>query len=263
MTITYKQELITPAQAQVMLKFNEHNRKKKPGKIARYAATMLRDEWQFNGESIKMNGKNLLDGQNRLEACIKSDTSFSVLVVRGLPLSVQKTIDTGCIRTGGDHFQMQGEMYADLLSQTVMKYIGYLHGKAQYNDGVTNVYLEKTLDDNPEMREIVNHYGKLNQKILPKSVAACCHYIFSLIDTQDADAFMAEVIDGLGLEMETPTLKLREKMIRDLTADRKIPIAVKYALVIKAWNFYRKDMPCKSLGFRNLGAKPEPFPKAI
>jgi len=260
--ITYNVETITPSEALKILGGNTHNRNIHQTHVDRLAATMRRGEWHLNGESIKLNGKNLLDGQHRLWGCVESDCSFSTLVIRGLQKYTQKTIDTGLVRSGSHHFQMEGEAYAGLLSHTIAKIIAHGEGRYVIKDGITNVRLENHLKENPDIREFVNHHGSLPQKIMPKAIAAACHFIFSRLDETEADAFMLEVIDGIGLQPETPTLVLREKLIRDLAAIRKIPMNVRFALVLKAWNLTRKGAKVKILRFRT-GDKPEPFPTAI
>ncbi len=260
--ISYNVETITPSGAMKILEGNTHNRKIYQHHVDWLAGNMKRGEWDLNGESIKLNGKNLLDGQHRLWACVEADHAFPTLIIRGLPKYTQKTIDTGLVRSGAHHFQMEGESYASLLSQTISKILAHAEGRSQMRDGISNIRLENYLKENPDIREFVNHHGSLGQKIVPKSIAAACHFIFTRIEEKEADEFMLEVIDGVGLQPEAPTLVLRERLIRDLTAVRKIPVSVKFALLLKAWNLKRKGTKCKILRFRT-GDKPEPFPKAI
>lgn len=262
MTITYRTETIKPERAIELLEGNTHNRDLKQSHVEKLAQIMRLGQWELNGESIKINGTNILDGQHRLWACVEADVAFTTLVIRGLKKHVQKTVDTGMIRTGAHHFQMEGETYASLLSHTVAKIMAHDEGCARIRTGVSNISLEDYLKENPDIREFVNHYGASSMKIMPRAIAAAAHYIFSRIDPEEADEFMGNVIEGVGLKKETPQLCLREKLIRDMTAKRKIPADVKYALVIKAWNLSRKGKKCKRLVFMTGGDKSEPFPRA-
>lgn len=261
MTITYKTEVIKPEHAIELLEGNTHNRDLKQGHVERLAQIMRLGQWELNGESIKINGTNILDGQHRLWACVEADVAFTTLVIRGLKKHVQKTIDTGMIRTGAHHFQMEGETYASLLSHTVAKLMAHEEGCARIRTGVSNISLEDYLNAHPVIREYVNHYGATNQKIMPRAIAAASHYLFARLDSEEADEFMGSVIEGVGLKKETPQLCLREKLIRDMTSKRKIPADIKFALVIKAWNIHRKGGKCKRLQFMT-GEKSEPFPRA-
>lgn len=262
MTITYKVETITPATAMEMLEGNDHNRDLSQREIEKWALAMRRGEWELNGESIKLNGSSILDGQHRLWGCVEADVPFKVLVIRGLSKHVQKTIDTGRIRTGAHHFQMEGETYSALLSHTVAKVMAHAQGTARIRTGVSNIQLEDYLTANPDIREFVNHYGAIRMRIMPAAIAASAHYIFSRLDPDEADDYMGKVIEGVALKAETPTHCLREKLIKDMTSKRRIPVDVKYALVIKTWNLHRKGITCKRVGFRT-GDKPEPFPRAF
>lgn len=262
MTITYKTETITPDIALKMLEGNTHNRPLKQAQIEKWALAMKRGEWELNGEAIMFNGHDVLNGQHRLWGCIESDTPFRTLVIRGLSKHVQKTIDTGWVRTGAHHFHMEGETYATLLSHTVAKVMSHSQGYARIRTGLSNIQLEDYLTANPDIREFVNHYGATRLRIMPHSIAAASHYIFSRLDADGADDFMGKVIEGVGLQAETPAHCLREKLIKDMTSKRRIPVDVKYALVIKTWNLHRKGITCKRVGFRT-GDKPEPFPRAF
>ena len=262
MAITFKIETITPAIAYKMLEGNMHNRKLKQHKIEKWAFSMKRGEWRENGESIKLNGTSLLDGQHRLWGCIEADCSFKTLVIRGLSKDVQKTLDLGAIRTGNDHFEMEGENYPGLLSGTVAKVMAHAEGVPRIRTGVSNIQLEEYLTAHPDIREMVTHYGQITLKSLTAVIATAAHYIFAQLDTDEADEFMAMVIEGIALKKETPTICLRDKLIKDMTARRRIPTDVKYALLIKTWNLHRRGVNCKRVGFRT-GDKPEPFPRAF
>jgi hypothetical protein len=261
MTITYRTETIFPDKAQKMLDHNDHNRNLRPSHITKLAGIMRKGQWELNGESIKLNGTNVLDGQHRLKACIESDCAFTTLVIRGLPKHVQKSIDTGIIRTGVHHFEMEGESYPGLLAPTIAKIIAHSQGLARIREGISNISLEDYLEENQDIREFSNHYGSTRQRLIPAAIAAASHYIFSRIEPEEADDFMGKVIDGIGLKQETPQLCLREKLIKDMTAKRRIPADVKFALTVKTWNLHRRGVKCKRIGFR-VGDKPEPFPRA-
>src|SRR3990172_2754159 len=77
---------ITPDLAARWLLSNTHNRTMKVKAIARYAADIRSGAWYVNGETIKFAADGtLLDGQNRLRACIEAGRAFTSVVVRGLP----------------------------------------------------------------------------------------------------------------------------------------------------------------------------------
>lgn len=99
--------LITPDVAAELIGRNENNRSKKLLKVDQYAKDMRAGKWHPDASDIKfdVNGK-LLDGQNRLLACIQADVPFPTLVRTGLDAEAQPHMDTGATRTIGDVFKM-------------------------------------------------------------------------------------------------------------------------------------------------------------
>src|SRR3954469_22575211 len=87
-------ETITPEKAAKWLAHNPANRNLADARFGAFAAAVLRNEWRLHGESIKfdLNG-DLLDGQHRLAAVVKSGVTIQSVVVRGVPRDDQKTID--------------------------------------------------------------------------------------------------------------------------------------------------------------------------
>jgi len=264
--ITYNVETISPIEAHQMLKGNFHNRKLIRAHIERLSEIMLRGEWRLNGESIKLNGNMLLDGQHRLEGCVLANKSFKTLVIRGLRDDVQGTIDNGKIRTVAHHFQMTGELYSTLLANAVNKVIGYYSternvAKPKY---VSNVQAEKFLLENPALREIVHHHGASGQTILGRGIAAACHFIFDSIDSDAANQFINALTKGEGLDAGSPILALRGKFIKDLSTERKLSTTAKFGLTIKTWNYWRdgKTIKPSALRYVSQGETAEKFPVA-
>jgi len=101
--------LITPEKAAELMTRNENNRSIKQLKIDQYAKDMADGAWNPDASDIKFdkNGK-LLDGQNRLLACIQADVPFPTLVRTGLDPEAFNFIDTGAVRTTGDVFKRAG-----------------------------------------------------------------------------------------------------------------------------------------------------------
>jgi hypothetical protein len=103
MKVIAKVETIAPARAAKMLENNAGNRKPKISAISRYARYMTLGYWMLTGQPIIIaDTGRLLDGQNRLMACIKAGVSFETLVVRGISEDAYKAMDQGYGRTKQD-----------------------------------------------------------------------------------------------------------------------------------------------------------------
>ena len=111
-----KLETVTPERAAVLLKGNTHNRSVNANYVQTLAREMTEGRWKVNGDSIRMNGSTLIDGQHRLTACILSGQSFDTLVLTGLESDVFDTIDNGRKRTAGDVLSITGEKNATTMA---------------------------------------------------------------------------------------------------------------------------------------------------
>lgn len=99
--------LITPDQAAELLARNTNNRRIKKRKIDMYSRDMASGKWSADASDIKFaDDGTLLDGQNRLLACVQADVPFPTLVRTGLEPAARDHVDTGAARTTGDAFRM-------------------------------------------------------------------------------------------------------------------------------------------------------------
>lgn len=100
---------ITPQMAGQMLEKNIANRKVNQANVNRIAADMATGNYKVNGETIKIspNGE-ILDGQHRLLACVKSGMPFQTYVVYDVERETVGTIDMGKGRSVADSLNVMG-----------------------------------------------------------------------------------------------------------------------------------------------------------
>lgn len=100
---------ITPEMAEEMLKKNIGNRKINQANVNRIAADMATGNYKLNGETIKIspNGE-ILDGQHRLLACVKSNMPFKTYIVYNVERETIGTIDMGKGRSVADSLNVMG-----------------------------------------------------------------------------------------------------------------------------------------------------------
>ncbi len=113
--ITTQVEQISPTLAFAYLKTNKNNRNVREMVVDAYAREMLAGNWvlQHQGIAFNENG-DLVDGQHRLRAIIKSGCTVVMTVTRGLPVNCVTGIDVGAKRHFQDVLQMQ---YADTVEK--------------------------------------------------------------------------------------------------------------------------------------------------
>lgn len=100
---------ITPEMAEIMLEKNIANRKVNQANVNRIAADMATGNYKVNGETIKIspNGE-ILDGQHRLLAAVKSGMTFKTYVVYNVERESIGTIDMGKGRSVADSLNVMG-----------------------------------------------------------------------------------------------------------------------------------------------------------
>lgn len=94
---------VSPEVAAFLLEGNAKNRQAKSAHVDHLAKEMLQGRFKYNGDTIRVdrNG-NLLDGQHRLMAVVKSGTTQMMTIVSGLDPEIFMTIDQGTRRTNAD-----------------------------------------------------------------------------------------------------------------------------------------------------------------
>lgn len=100
---------ITPEMAEIMLEKNIANRKVNQANVNRIAADMATGNYKLNGETIKISPNHeILDGQHRLLACVKSNMPFTTYIVYNVEREAIGTIDMGKGRSVADSLNVMG-----------------------------------------------------------------------------------------------------------------------------------------------------------
>ena len=145
---------VTPKVAEWVLSGrNVGNRPEKPNKIIEYAADMSRNNWSLTGESIKFGSDGLLkDGQNRLLACVRAQTSFTTHAVFGIDPDSFHHMDTGKMRGGDDVLAIMGVPNAGKIARALKMIKAFRNGRptttgAMSNQEIKDMYLKFTDPD--------------------------------------------------------------------------------------------------------------------
>ena len=83
--------------------------------------------------------------------------------------------------------------------------------------------------------------------ILSRSQVGSFMYILNQIDTEMSKDFLTKLCTGLGIDKSSSIYVLRKKLIEDKSSKYKMSFKDKLAIIIKAWNYYRVDRPCRFL----------------
>jgi len=267
--IEIKKELITPKVAERLLEHNEHNRKLASPRVLMYANDMLLGRWkQDTGETIKISPEGrLLDGQNRLNAVIKSKTPIYFHVAYNVPDDVFDVIDTGKLRNASDVFTIEKIAFSTCLPSIITAYEALNAGGGETsrqknlkptNKMLLDIYYSREKYWQSTVLKTQNWYVSF-AKIIAPSIIGGMYSIFYDINELDAEKFMNQLCNGYSIENNAIIL-LRKKLMSDKIGIKKMGIYQKNAYIIKTWNCYRKKETIKILKFDMTN---EEFPKAI
>lgn len=261
-------ERITPSIAEKMLETNVRNRsmKKEPLKKA-----ILSGEWLLNGAPIVFSNTGvLLDGQNRLRACIDANSPIDAVVVRGIQAHAQETMDVGVKRNLQDWAKMNGypnQTVACAVSIALQRADAYgIEGAFNYPNGDEATLVART-------RFFANNYESrirpLSLKSQPLAAkfkhtgngmwAAVIEQLQNNASEDDVDTFFKQ-LTGEMIPCES-VLTLRNRL--EANAQSKtgwLPMKTVAAFVIKSFNAYMRGEDIKCLKFTVGGAHPEDFP---
>lgn len=184
--IAIKVMKVGPAEAAKMLLHNfRNNRDIKLVRVNTYVKDMLANNWIQTGESIKfdLNG-DLIDGQHRLTAIVKSGVTLELVVIEELPVRAMRQLDTEIPRRLADaltieSFENPKELAATLSS--FASYEGYIEDKITMDSGTIH----------PGIGDRATHnrrpYRRFSSNMFPRSAA------FQLLERRD------DIVDTVAL----------------------------------------------------------------
>lgn len=251
--------MMTPAMAHLILGNNPDNRSVRPVKIRHFARDMAGGRWPLNGETIIIaKSGELNDGQHRLLAIIDANVCVPVTIHFGVARSTRTTVDQGSARGAGAYLRMDGVPYAETLAAVARAILGYEEsgGRNTYlGNGFTPAEIVDRAERDPGIMEAVNATAPLvhDAKPLktPHSVLAFVYYICAREEENDALDFMEKVARGENIRGGHPAFTLRTKLLNNkYTRDEKIE------LMLRAWNFYRRDKSVSPSSLSLLGNLP-------
>lgn len=261
--VTCNIETITPSMAKSYLDNNTRNRKINNSTVKRYAVDMKSGNWKLNGETIIFDSDNVLkQGQHRLLACIKADTPFETVVVRGVDVDTFDTIDTGHGRNMSDMFSAANIHDATELMQIISKYYGLKSSKGALSaKGDTNITArgkygnknilgrETYLADKEYYDNIVawmknikkNHKAMINSlRLSAGDIGGCVVFLNKDKghDIEKCKAFFEELCLINIEESHCYITSLRDVLLKNNMAVTRMTPKAMQSYIAKAWNMY-------------------------
>jgi len=272
-TIGMSTEFITPEIAAEYISKEKMptNRNLVQRHVDRLVYSMETGQWlEATGQPIIFNDAgHLIDGQHRMWALIETGQSHHFQVMRGLPSETIWVLDTGKSRGIPDFLSMAGEKNCNVLGAAINAFYywettNHLEASGSKRPAPTSQDAFRILEAHPGLRESTIIGNALNRAIRGGAGRwAAIYYILAQIDQEDADDFVHRATYGDNLQDTHPIFLLRKRFLENILTNHKIRPGVSDALILKAWNMYRRGETAQKLQWRAGGARPEPYPQPI
>lgn len=249
---------ITPELAQEWLTLNlPTNRRLSTYSVDKLVHEMENGYWQVTGDSIKFdtNG-DLIDGQHRLRAVVKSGEVIQSLVVWDVPTTAFKAIDRNQVRTNSQVLGIKGEKNTAALASALRLLYCYRCGDLTPNNLSNSIVgpsdLEELLHNEGGIRESIR-VGNRAKNLLSPGVAGFAHYLCAEMDIDMANEFFDRLVTGEMLKKTDPLYKLREKLMSmnmvKQGKDARTTSLEKAGMIINAWNLHRSKSKKKTFAY--------------
>lgn len=210
---------VTPGIAAEFLLRNHNNRPVKDSRVAQFADMMSRGEWPYTGEAIKFdtNG-DLLDGQHRLLAIVRSGVVLKMHVIYGLPREHQLYMDLGTKRTAGDQLGMQlGMLNGNRVAALARLVMRWEAGTVLSGNALVSV--PDVVHWVSGRQDAVQRAGLLSERVYRVvrgrcSVIGAVAYRTAQKHPYESERFFTRLATGADLTVGDPEHTLRETMLR-------------------------------------------------
>lgn len=272
-------EEINPITAKRYLSRNTKNRPLKPHRIRLYATAMQRGDWHLAPDAIAFDENEvLLNGQNRLEAIIASQTTQRFLVVRGLARASFPELDGGQARDLADHLHTLGYPQRTAMAAVTLKLAGWVkagrlteytvRGLSQQSGNVGATTMRQRIEtaqewDNDILEAIRTVAPYKREALMPESYMAFLRLLYAS-KWPGVDEFMQRALSGVGIVSPVdPAKALRTVLIRNAMTPKhegRMPDEVMFAHAIIAANLTIKGAKRKVVKWIPTDEEPYPQP---
>lgn len=252
-TVTF--ETITPKKANAYLCHNTRNRKFRQRTVDRYADLMATGKWHYNGDTIRFaDDGSLLDGQQRLMACLKAKKSFETAVVRNLPKERFVSVDSHAARTAGDVLSVENVPYHNYVAAAARLMLLIDSGTfTTAGKDLSPSAIEEYVRNNVNLVNFTQAFCSFPRRMMPQSVVtAAATFIAYTYPYDDVLKFFERVASGENLARGMPEYALRERLLQlgmpPVMADVKVKMI---HACVSAWNAFAKQRSISKLIDKN------------
>lgn len=232
-------ELITPESATELLQRKRPSAAENPNAINAYAEAMREGRWILNGMPIILSLTGvLLDGIQRLRACIKAGVPFLTVLAQNIPDDVLHTIDQQRRRSFAGVLEARGVPHAHALQSALVKLIRYDDGKMLRGAGTASwSRMDRVLRANPDLEQAVKMSLESEATVLSEAVRTPLLFMGFRVDRAATRRFLDAIAWPEKYSPMEPGARIRDliDITRGDPATRLKPVNL-FALCIKALN---------------------------
>jgi len=242
---------VTPTIAESWLIKNINNRKVSENIVRDYVQEMLAGNWKTNGESIKFDRKgNLIDGQHRLTAIVKSRVTVDCVIVTGLDPEAFDTVDIGKGRSTADTLCVKHVPNFKRVASALPVITAHDEGVGRkVTKHIKPSHVVRMLQSYADLPDAIEEIGKIRPLVVVQSLFDGLYYLFRRHDQKLALEYMQALRDGVGIETLNCWHRLRERLLKNKVGVQKMENLHVCALIIKGWNCARSGTDAKKLSW--------------
>lgn len=235
--------------ANVLETMNDKGRRQRPissAKVSKIAAAIQADEFFLTGDTIKFGTSgDLIDGQHRLAACVRSQRPIRTHAVFGLDDAIFPRLDLGKKRDGGDVFHIAAVPMPQDTAPTVRWLLLIENNQVRARTVYEPPELFRHYCDryrnatNPKLEEAVSLAREIHRRTRqPVSMVAAVYFLACRKNRKKADEFFGAMARG-----SWPKSSVIEKLMA-LTQEKmterngRLHDGERCGMIVKAWNLF-------------------------
>jgi hypothetical protein len=259
---------VTPETAASFLAMKRPGAKRNQAAVAAYAQSMRSGEWILNGMPIILSLKGiLLDGVQRLYACIEANTDFTTVLAENIPDDTVHTIDQQRRRSFTGVLETRGIPHPAAVANLLAKLIRYDDGSLTRGTSTPPwSRMERALEANRvELDTAVKFSFDHPARLLSEAIRTPLTFMGLRVDRTAIRRFLDAIAHPERFKADEPGAMIRRRLVEG-RADpaRRIPAMTIFALCIKALNDTIHGTSSDAYIWTDTGQQirpGEPFPK--
>lgn len=232
--------MVTPEMATRWLERNKANRPLRLHKVDQYARDMQGGKWELTGTIEFDTNGDLIQGQHRLSAVVKSGCTVGMFVLRGISPDAQRVMDSGIARTAADNLHMD----KGIKNAVAVASIARQRVSAELNcatKAVSNSEIAEYVERHPDISFAASIAVKYSRgcDIAPTTVGLAAWMIADVHGWAVAEEFFYTAAEKVGLKRHDPVMAMAKFFAEARRSRKQYPLDIQLSVIIRAFNCRR------------------------